>query len=91
MAHDPHNTSSIPAGTPVVALNGETLGTVREVHDHYILIDQPDHHLDLDLPVHAIEGLAGGTLRITLNRSALTTVDHEETVHRETVDRETAE
>jgi hypothetical protein len=91
MVHDPHNTSSIPAGTPVVALNGEVLGTVREVYPHYILIDQPDEHLDLDLPVHAVESLTGGKLHITLNREALTRVDHEETVHREMVDRETPE
>lgn len=90
MLHDPHNASSIPSGTPVIALNGEMLGTVREVHSHYILIDQPDNHLDLNLPVHAIESFTGGTLRITLNRGALTTVDHEETVHREMVDPETA-
>jgi hypothetical protein len=91
MAYDPHDTASIPVGTPVIALNGEVLGTVRESHAHYVLIDQPDEHLDLDLPVHAIESLTGGKLHITLNRSALTTVDHEETVHRERVDTEDGE
>jgi hypothetical protein len=82
MSSDPHDTSSIPVGTPVVAIDGETLGRVRETHDHYILIDQDAEHYDLDLPVHAIDGLRDGKLHITLSRSALTRVDHEETVHR---------
>lgn len=86
MVHDPHNTSSIPVGTPVVALNGEVLGTVREVHAHYILIDQPDEHLDLDLPVHAIERFTGDRLHISLNREAMTSVDAEETARNELED-----
>ena len=89
MEHVPHNARSTPAGTPVVALNGDVLGVVREVHAHYVLIDQPDEHLDLDLPVHAIERFDGNRLYIRLNREALTTVDHEETVHREHVDPDT--
>lgn len=91
MVHDPHNTNSIPAGTPVIARNGERLGTVRESHPHYILVDQPDEHLDLDVPVHGIEGFTDGMLHLSLNREALTRVDHEETVHRERVDPEPTE
>jgi hypothetical protein len=86
MAYDPHDTASIPAGTKVIALNGEVLGRVREAHAHYVLIDQKHEHLDLKLPVHAIERLTGDALHISLNRGAMTTVDHEETVHREMVD-----
>lgn len=91
MVHDPHNTHALPVGTPVVALNGELLGTVRETHPHYILVDQPNEHLDLNVPVHGIEGIAGGKLQLSLNREALTSVDHEETVHRERVDPERTE
>lgn len=91
MAFDPQDTNSIPVGTPVIARNGETLGTVREVHRHYILIDQEGEHYDLDLPVRAIENVADGKVHISLDRSALTRVDHEETVHREEVDSNTEE
>lgn len=73
----------IPVGTPVVALNGEMLGKVREVHSHYLLVDQEGRHDDLDVPVRAIAGLVDGVLQLTVDRSALTEVDHEETVHRE--------
>jgi hypothetical protein len=91
MVHDPHNTNTIQSGTPVIARNGEVLGTVRESHPHYILVDQPGQHLDLDVPVHGIEGFTGGKLQLSLNREALTLVDHEETVHRGTVDPGTTE
>ncbi len=82
MTYDPHNARSIPAGTPVVALNGERLGTVREAYPHYVLVDQAEQHLDVNVPVHAIEGIVDGALRLTVNREALTEVDHEESVHR---------
>jgi hypothetical protein len=88
MTDDPHNVASIPVGTPVVALNGEVLGTVREAHAHYLLVDQADAHNDLEVPVHAVIGLVGGTLQVSINRDAATEVDHEETVHRQHDDRE---
>lgn len=81
MTDDPHNMRAIPIGTPVVALNGEMLGTIRETHPHYLLVDQPDAHDDLDIPAHAVQGIVGGRLQLSINRSALTPVDHEETVH----------
>lgn len=83
MTFDPHNTRSIPVGTPVVALNGELLGTVREIHAHYLLVDQEGQHDDLDVPVHAIRGVVDGKLQVSINRLAATEVDHEETVHRQ--------
>ena len=88
MTDDPHNVASIAAGTPVVALNGEVLGTVREAHAHYLLVDQADAHNDLEVPVHAVIGLVGGALQVSINRDAATEVDHEETVHRQHDDRE---
>lgn len=86
MANDPHGTRHIPAGTPVIAADGSHLGLVRETHPHYLLVDQEDNHLDLDVPVHAIAEFANDTLRLSVNREALTEVDHEETVHRTQVD-----
>ena len=73
----------IPAGMTVIALNGEVLGRVREVHEHYLLIDQPHAHRDLDLPIDAISDSRDGNLHVSVNREALTEVDHEETVHRQ--------
>jgi hypothetical protein len=87
MTYDPHDTHSIPIGTPVVAYNGELLGKVREVHPHYILVDQEAQHDDFDVPVHAIVGFTDGKLQVSVNRWAVTEVDHEETVHHERVDR----
>lgn len=75
---------NIPVGTPVIALKGEVLGKVREAHEHYVLIDQQGVHNDLDLPVDAITGFSDGKLQVSVNRSALTEVDHEETLHRQT-------
>jgi hypothetical protein len=86
MTYDPHNTASIPVGTMVVALNGEVLGTVREVHAHYVLVDQAEEHNDLAVPVHSIVDLVDGRLLVSINRGAATEVDHEETVHRQHVD-----
>ncbi|HVL24585.1 MAG TPA: hypothetical protein VM450_10915 [Thermomicrobiales bacterium] len=86
MTYDPHNTASIPAGTLVIALNGELLGAVREAHAHYLLVDQADEHNDLKVPVHAVIGLVDGRLQVSINRGAATEVDHEETVHRQHVD-----
>jgi hypothetical protein len=75
-----------PVGMPVIALNGEMLGTVREAHEHYILIDQAGVHEDLRLPVDAIAEMMDGKLHVSVNREALNAVDHEETVHRHEVD-----
>jgi len=83
MTDDPHNMRRIQAGTPVVALNGEVLGTVREAHPHYLLVDQPEAHNDLDVPAHAVREVIGGRVQLSINRTALTEVDHEETVHHE--------
>jgi hypothetical protein len=79
---DPHGTHDIPVGTPVVAFNGDLLGYVREIHPHYILVHQEGQHADMEVPVHAIRGLEGGKLRVSVNRWAVTDVDDEETAHR---------
>ena len=79
---DPHGTSGIAVGTPVIAFNGELLGTVREVHPHFLLVHQEGHHEDMEVPVHAIRGFEGGRLQVSVNRWAVTEVDDEETAHR---------
>ena len=83
MTIEPGQVNDIQPGTPVLALNGENLGVVRETYPNYLLVDQQDAHNDLDVPTSAIESLVDGTLRLSVNREALTEVDHEETVHHE--------
>ena len=82
MTDDPHGTRDIRLGTPVLALNGEHLGIVRDVHPHYVIIGQEGAHDELDVPVHAIEGMEDGSLRLRVNREALTAVDDNESAHR---------
>jgi hypothetical protein len=80
---DPHGTHNIPVGTPVIAYNGNLLGTVREVHPHYLLVHQEGQHGDLEVPVHAIRGFEDGKLRVSVNRESVSEVDDEETAHRQ--------
>jgi hypothetical protein len=82
MTNDPHNTMNIPVGAPVVGFDGKSLGQVREVHPHYILVGREGQHDDLDVPVHAITGFTGGTLHVSIMHSSATEVDDVETAHR---------
>ncbi len=82
MSDDPHGTHNIPIGTPVRAFDGSTLGYVREVHPHYLLVGEDGQHTDLEVPVHAIRGFTEGQLQVSVNRGAVTKVDDEETAHR---------
>ena len=82
MSSDPHGTSTIPVGTPVRGYNGSLLGTVREVHPHYLLVGQEGEHHDLEVPVHAILGFEEGVLQVSVNRESVTEVDDVETAHR---------
>ena len=79
---DPHGTRNIPVGTPVIASNGDVLGTVREAHPHYLLVHQEGQHGDLEVPVHAIRGFGGENLQVSVNRGSVSEVDDEETAHR---------
>lgn len=82
MSSDPHAVREIPAGTPVVGYDGARLGVVREAQPHFILVDRPDEHTDLEVPVHAIVGFEDGVLRVSITRESATEVDAEETAHR---------
>jgi len=81
MTDDPHGTRNIPVGTPVIGYNGQRLGVVHEAHPHYILVGTEGEHADLDIPVHAITGFEGGTLRVSVTRESATEVDEQETAH----------
>jgi hypothetical protein len=82
MSDDPHGTANIPVGTTVVGYGGAVLGTVREVHPHFLLVGREGEHEDLDVPVHAIVGFEHGTLQVSVNRESTTLVDDVETAHR---------
>lgn len=78
-----HGHSTLAAGARVVALDGTVLGTVREVHPHYVLVGEADRpHYDLDVPVRAIDRVDGDTVHLKVNRSALTEVDDTESANR---------
>jgi hypothetical protein len=82
MTDDPHGARDIPVGTPVVGFSGMSLGFVREVHPHYLLVGQDGEHADLEVPVHAILDFADGQLQVSVNRDSVTEVDDVETAHR---------
>jgi hypothetical protein len=82
MSDDPHGARDIPIGTPVIGFNGARLGQVREAHPHYIRVQREGEHEDLEVPVHAIQGVIDGTLHVSVNETAATAVDGVETAHR---------
>jgi len=84
---DPDVTRAISVGTPVIGANGQTIGTVREVYPHYLLVHQEGQHGDFDVPVHAILGVSEGQLQVSVNRESVTEVDDVETVYNQAVAR----
>lgn len=66
----------VPVGTRVMALDGESLGTIREARRNYLLVSIPGSEDDLEVPSAAIGRLEQGTLYLTVNRGALT-VSHD--------------
>lgn len=82
MTDDPHGTENIAVGTPVRAFDGSLLGTVRDVHPHFLLVGQKGEHTFMEVPVHAIRGFVDGHLQVSVNRGAVTKVDDAETSHR---------
>ena len=71
-----------PIGAMVVALNGEALGRVEEVHPHFLLVEAEGEHGGLSVPVHAVARREDGRLHLSVNREALTPVDDEEAAGR---------
>ena len=77
------DTNPIPIGATVVALNDTILGTVREIHPHYLLVtEEGSPHFDLEVPLRAIARLDGDRLVLKVNREALTEVDDTESARR---------
>ncbi len=82
---DPVSWLLVEHGWEVVAQDGAPLGRVHEVHPHYLLVGQEGEegeHDDLVVPVHAIRGFEGGTLRVSVTRGAVTEVEDVARPHR---------
>lgn len=82
MSHEEQH-RQFPVGTVVFALDGQRLGTIRTVYDHFFLVGQDgDPHADLEVPPHAVARFDGERLYLTVNREALSVVDDEESASR---------
>jgi hypothetical protein len=82
MPLNPVNPAEIKVGATVVSINGETLGQVREVYPHFIIVSRSGEHQDLDVPVHSILSVAGGRVQTSVTRDSSNRVDDVETAHR---------
>lgn len=71
----------IPVGTPVIGFNGEPIGTVHEVHPHYLLVGNPDQHTDFEVPTQSIVEMTGDGVRVHVTRESSSLVDEQETAH----------
>jgi hypothetical protein len=72
-----------PPGTVVIAADGQRLGTVRTVYDHFFLVSRDGtQHTDLEVWPRVVARFDGNRLYLTVNREALSVVDDEETTSR---------
>ncbi|HEV2108271.1 MAG TPA: DUF2171 domain-containing protein [Thermomicrobiales bacterium] len=62
----------IPAGVPVVDIDGDAIGTIRAVYPHYIAVEQdgipPAAHR---VPPHAVASFDGAKVTLNVGRDAL--------------------
>lgn len=73
---------NFPPGTPVIAADGQHLGTVHEVYEHFILVRPEGAHGELEVPPHAVTDYDGTRITLSVNREALSVVDDEESASR---------
>ena len=73
--------SGIAVGTPVIGFHGEPLGTVHEVHPHYLLVGSEGEHTDLEVPTQSITDFRDGALHVHVTRESSSVVDEQETAH----------
>jgi len=78
---DIFNTSNITLGTEVIGFDGESLGTVHEVHPHYLLVGSAGVHTDFEVPVHSIIEVRDGAIYVHVTRESSSVVDEQETAH----------
>ncbi len=82
MRFDSHQIAGLPIGTRVTGADGRPLGRVHEVYAHFVIVrDDDEPSSDLEVPAHAILGLADGILRVSITRASANPVDDGSTVH----------
>ena len=66
----------VPIGAVVVAANGETLGKVHSSHPHYFVFQRSGTSpaTEWEVPMHAVAGVEGGRVQLTVNLEALTQI-----------------
>ena len=67
-------------GSTVVALNGDTLGTIHTAQPHDVIVECHDTTppSDYEVPVQAIAGIDDGKVMLLVNREALNPVSDEQ-------------
>ncbi len=72
--------TGVPIGAAVVAANGEALGTVHTSHAHFFVLEGSEgaSAIDYEVPIHAVAGIEGGRVLLTVNREALNPVPAEQ-------------
>ena len=70
----------VPVGAVVVAANGETLGKVHSAHPHYFVFEDlgTSPPTDWEVPMHAVAGVEGGRVLLTVNLEALNQIPAEQ-------------
>ena len=70
----------VPVGAVVVAANGETLGKVHSAHAHYFVFELfgTSPPTDWEVPLHAVAGVEGGRVLLTVNLEALNEIPAEQ-------------
>lgn len=66
-------------GATVVLFDGQILGKVHTVQEHYLLVEMAtdDEPIDYEVPMHAVIGIEGDRIQLRVNREALTTIPAE--------------
>lgn len=75
---DPSGRSEVPVGAAVIAANGETLGKVHTAYPHFFVFEQSgEEPADYEVPMHAVSGVEGGRVLLTVNLEALNQIPAE--------------
>jgi hypothetical protein len=65
-----NTTHNLPIGSEVVTMDGDVLGTVREIHGDFFKIDvsmQPDYWL----PMHCVSSTSGNRVLLNFSKDRL--------------------
>jgi hypothetical protein len=83
MDFGPGQLAQVRPGAEVIGADGKTLGQVREIQPHFLLVGRAGHaHEDRQVPVRSILRIEGGVVHVHVTAESVTELDDEETVHR---------